>query len=510
LVVTGDNGHGKSSLCEAVCWATWGRLLRGTRRPWSEDLCEVEITVGDGLVVKRRKKGSGSPRLRWSLSGSADGFDRHDTTKHAQDDLDHLVGSFEEWRRTHVFSSTDSMTFAASPDGDRKRLLEALLGLGVLDAAEKSVGAEQRRLDDVVRHMAISCSRLAGKLETLKEEMARTKRALSPTEVPELPIWATRENLEEARREYRSMRATEAELREEVARRGERVAVIEQKLLLLSGGTCPTCEREVPQSMVDGVRALVEESRVDAEGQRDSARGQVVRLRSLAAEAEEEAHAIDAVISEHEAKRVTRSAAQDSYKESMERVRRASMSLSSEAAKVKVVERDLLVARTARDVLGTRGVRSQLLGEALASLESAANVWLERLGGGIEVRARTWTETRTAGVKDTIDLIVVGAGGDEGYAACSTGQRRRVDVAVLMGLADVAAASSGRELGTMWADECFDALDAGARAALADALSDVSGTRPVVIITHNDDLVDQVRSAIPRSSSAHVTSGRIS
>ena len=126
--------------------------------------------------------------------------------------------------------------------------------------------------------------------------------------------------------------------------------------------------------------------------------------------------------------------------------------------------------QVAEKVLGMRGVRVKVLGHALAGIEHVANGWLSRMSSGVKVELKSFTETKTAGINDALSLEIHGVGGGHGYKATSGGERRRVDAALILGLAEVAAAASGGGDGTLWMDEVFDALDVDGCAAVAECL----------------------------------------
>ena len=141
-------------------------------------------------------------------------------------------------------------------------------------------------------------------------------------------------------------------------------------------------------------------------------------------------------------------------------------------------------------VLGLRGVRAQIVSRALAGLQEVANARLARLfEADVRLSLSPTTERASGQVVDAIALGVFGIGGNLGYKAVSSGQRRRVDVALVLALADVSDAALGRKPGTVWFDEVFDTLDAQGVSSTSEILLEMSRTRPVVVISHNPDLV---------------------
>jgi DNA repair exonuclease SbcCD ATPase subunit len=148
------------------------------------------------------------------------------------------------------------------------------------------------------------------------------------------------------------------------------------------------------------------------------------------------------------------------------------------------------------EVLGLKGVRAHVLGHALQGVEAVANTWLPRLGmAGLSVQLRPYTENKGGGMNESISVVLQGAGGGK-YKGASGGERRRVDLAILLGLCEVASAASGRTDSTLWFDELFDALDSDGVQAVVEALVDLSSERCIVVVTHNDNLAARIPAAM--------------
>jgi len=142
-------------------------------------------------------------------------------------------------------------------------------------------------------------------------------------------------------------------------------------------------------------------------------------------------------------------------------------------------------------VLGLRGVRAQVLDHALGALESQANAWLSRMPTDAGVLTLTLTGSTTQKSGNTVDAIALKVRGRP-YASCSGGERRRVDVAILLALRELAVAAHGRD-GSLLCDEVFDALDAPGQADVASALSEMAQERLVVVVTHSPELAKALR-----------------
>lgn len=168
-----------------------------------------------------------------------------------------------------------------------------------------------------------------------------------------------------------------------------------------------------------------------------------------------------------------------------------SLSVAQDTLRAASIEVGIL--RAVREVLGLRGARARVLAEALRGLESVANGWMSRLfSHGAALRLSATSELKSGAVVGAIGLEVEGVG-QGGYRSLSGGERRRVDVALLLALAEVASLAAGSTPGTLFIDEVFDALDAEGIAAVQRELGALASDRCVVLISHSPDLVRDLK-----------------
>jgi DNA repair exonuclease SbcCD ATPase subunit len=109
--------------------------------------------------------------------------------------------------------------------------------------------------------------------------------------------------------------------------------------------------------------------------------------------------------------------------------------------------------------------------------------------GGIQIELASQRERADGkGLVDEIHLAVHGAGGGFGYDACSVGQRRRIDVSLLLGVAKVSHAAYGMPDGNLWFDEVFDVLDPPGTEGVGVALKELAASRCVIVVSHADNV----------------------
>jgi len=516
VVVTGENGVGKSSLVEALSVAAWGKTLRGTPVWRPGGYSSVHVETYDGLDILRENT-KGKTVLQWDTGGASPTYEN--ATK-AQEALGEVVGDWDVWRRSSVFSSSDAAHFTMSTDAERKRLLESIvIGDGRFDVAlDRCRGDLQKARAAVVNHRAAhdyAMQALTAEARRLEE----TRATLSMHEV--VPVDADQAAQATRLRAMltgvdNDMRALTLKSRAASAvgsRNDGTLASMRQMLARLRAETCPTCSQPIPQTLRDDLqgRIVVEEKELEAEATK--ARASVSSIDVELEELTEERNTLAARVRDLE-NAVAAARRSADMREQLERVIASATdaiatyerTVQENARDLEHSEGEVALLEVVEQVLGTKGIRAHILGRALTGLEAVANAWLSRIAGKeLALGLSPYTEKKTGGTSDAIALTVNGAGAGYGYRASSGGERRRIDVALVWALGEVSAAAHGHVPGTMFADEVFDALDGDGTMRAVDALHELAANRTVMVISHREDLVGLLRA----NAHWHVEGGKV-
>jgi len=496
VLVTGPNGAGKSAVAEGIAQAMWGKSLRGTRwSPWrAEKAGSVEIEDG-GLHIHRRWTGK-SKSLTWSKATDVE----FDTTTKAQESLDTVVGPFEVWRRTCVFSAADAAHFTQSSDSERKELLEQLLGLGWFDRALDACRQDLRVAHGSLNVTEHERSQAVAKADGLAVGLSEGQKMLA--DMPPAPeVGLARAELA---RIDAMLSAANADLQDAGQRRSkllsvggrddERVRQVRTKLEKL-GDHCYACGQEISKALHASMMTEIEQAGRAAEYARSCAAEDLRKTSAEAEELAEEAEALRRMVSTMrqkiaaaDATRTARANLERSLRDSGAQVAQLAEKILASGQKVERLRVEVAELTACETVLGVRGARAHIVGETLGSIEAVANEWMRRLSSRIEIQLKPYTEKKSGGVVDSISLALRGAGGDGGYVGASAGERRRVDVALLLALSELA---SGSVAGASWRspiffDEVFDSLDADGREAVRELVDGIAAERCVVLITHDE------------------------
>ena len=114
---------------------------------------------------------------------------------------------------------------------------------------------------------------------------------------------------------------------------------------------------------------------------------------------------------------------------------------------------------------------------------------------------RSYSETARGEMTNKISMEVEGAGGGHGYKASSGGERKRIDIAVMLGLGDIARRLRGERGSTLFFDEAFDALDEAGLVAVVGVLRDLAQDRAVMVVSHSPTLIDLLK---PHAKRVHL------
>lgn len=519
VLVTGENGAGKSAIVEGIAYGFWGETLRKSS-PWSGATGLLDVSCFDGLrVVRTRAKSRDT--LEFCPPGGGDLLSDGTPSK-TQVKLASYTISWPVWRRAFAFSSSDAMHFSLATDGEQKRLIEGLLGLDIFDPALKLCRAElvskETELGNYERKHAVASAALDGAKQRLADaQQWQAESTDRPADLQQLRARSAKlsnaiRNARQQIKELQSQR-TAATLDQGVFQ--SRVDGLRHTLELLKGESCPTCNQPITPELRKRLAAQCADAEREATMQAAaSERAGLDTAEQLAELAEDveglsmQLRDVTRQIDDADAAAKRAALVAKVVAEAQDQIAKCMHDLDVATDRITALRSDIAVLKAVESVLGLRGVRTAVLSRALDGLDSVASLWLARIAGdGIKLRLQSFTQTKTAGTSDKFSMTIEGAGGGHGYAGASQGQRRRIDVALLFALSEVAAASHGLSSGTMLVDEVFDSLDQKGVEAVASAMAEVAKERCVVLITHSHELQSALTSVLRPVARWHVTAG---
>ncbi|MFN8532574.1 MAG: SMC family ATPase [Dehalococcoidia bacterium] len=172
----GENGHGKSTLLDAITWALWGR----SRAKTDDELIhigetdmevEFEFQLGESRYRVIRKRSRRRSQSVASLELQLDSGERFNTlsgnsireTERSIVDLLHL--DYDTFVNSSFLVQGKADSFTVSPPGKRKEILAEMLGLAQYDELES-------RARDHARERHLEIQRLNARIDEIDRELA--------------------------------------------------------------------------------------------------------------------------------------------------------------------------------------------------------------------------------------------------------------------------------------------------------------------------------------------------
>lgn len=142
------------------------------------------------------------------------------------------------------------------------------------------------------------------------------------------------------------------------------------------------------------------------------------------------------------------------------------------------------------EAFGNAGIKSYLLDSVTPFLNRKGNEYLSKLAGNtIQIEFSTQTRLANGELRDKFEVRILNSVGGDSYESNSTGERRRIDLAISLALQDLVMSRSSGRLNVLLYDEIFDGLDAVGCENAIQLLHDMQqNVETIYVITHNDIL----------------------
>ncbi len=490
VLFSGKNGSGKTTIAEAVPMAVWGRTIKDRGQPiWSANKGGKIELEANGRTYTRRQTG----RVKLSFSGGKD----YETTTHAQREVNSHFGEFATWKRSAVLSSQESAGFCGATDAEKKRILEALTHSEALaDAAEIAAKKSKERRESWTekdKQAAIEEARLDAAKRALRESVPSESELEDVEEYDPRAHKIALTEKEKARDELDIASESLISAREEMAALNIDRKRVEKDRDKITAGQCGACGQDITEGMAHAHSLDIETALGAIEARAKQTLGRGKEAKATHAQALEKYEKASDKEREHDARRKnseTIERLKQAKKEEEERAKNAGEDYAKAQFALKEAERakaeaarELDHVKTAHKILGPKGMRAHLVSRTIKALESSANSWLSRIGDKeIQLQMSAYGAKSDGSRKDEITISATIDGAEVSVKSASRGERRRIDIAICLALAELAEASSGAQRSTIFADEIFDGLTSAGISAVMGALSDLAEDRCVVVI----------------------------
>lgn len=185
--IIGKNGAGKTTIIEAIVWCQFGQCIRdglGVNDVVNDIVgknCNVRLTFANGYSISRSRKHSEfQNRVIVEKDGIVQPQFEGPSARSSQASINELLGvDFDTFIRTILLGNESTRSFLSASQLQKRQLIEAALGLGILDGCtetcnlmmsqvDEELGVKQSRLKEVTHTITHLKGRVSQMVKTLK------------------------------------------------------------------------------------------------------------------------------------------------------------------------------------------------------------------------------------------------------------------------------------------------------------------------------------------------------
>jgi len=245
--LSGDNGHGKSALLDALTWCLWGRARARSDEELvhlgrTEMEVELEFELGDNRyrVIRKRslrpgtRRAQGVPTLEFQVR---DGTEFRSITGNSIAEtqrriLEALRMDYDTFINSAFLLQGRADEFTIKPPAERKRVLAEILGLGLYDVWEERARELARERDSRRRELQSALAEIEHELEkrpAYEAEHLQAEQTLAGVEVEVKRLEAEVNHLRGKKRELAVKEQGLIELQERLHHSERELAEVRQR-----------------------------------------------------------------------------------------------------------------------------------------------------------------------------------------------------------------------------------------------------------------------------------------
>ena len=505
-LITGDNGAGKSTMLDAICWGLYGKAFRNISKSQivnslNKRDCVVEIEFVIGTRKYKVVRGIGPTIFEIWCDGQL--LPRPAISQDYQNNLTQniLKMRINSFRQVVCLGSASHTPFMLLGTGERRKIVEDLLDIEIFTLMNEVLGSKRsdnKSETNEARHQLDMAAQSIEIKEAHHEKMVNQQAHKIETEKRHLA--REEDTLERVRTKQETLAGELAELNSE-GKADELDSVVDLVYKLKTNSNkyqkdyeffehnteCPTCTQGITDTIRDTKKNEASDKRAECDhaitdlGAKQSSIQAVLdrcaelsdKIKRKVAEIEQSKKTID-LYSTRIVELESEVDDMDTTELDKEKRRLAVLKVELEAL---VMTRDLY--DTAYKLLRDDGVKAQIIKQYVPIINHTANVYLQRMGLPIRFE-----------LDESFKEIVRSRYQDEfKYENFSMGERQRIDLALLLTWRAIAKSRGSVSTNLLILDETFDSsLDASGTEELIKIIYDLTGTN-IFIISHKGEIL---------------------
>jgi len=528
-LVVGENGSGKSTILDALCFGLFGKAFRNVNKPQlvssinlKNCLVEVEFSLGrrDYKVVRGIK-----PTV-FEIYQDGELLNQEAATKDYQKELEEkiLKLNYKSFTQIVILGSASFTPFMQLPQGHRREIIEDILDIQIfstmntilktrianmkseISLLENQITLGKQSVKLQKEYIAKLEKDIEKKLVDNQNEIERTQRDLANTSVLVTELQTQYSTLKESVNDEKSLVEKRAEwnalmktLSERVKKANESISFYEEH------DNCPTCS----QVISDDLKGIAIEKHTHKIDEIEDAINQLSeKVTAVEAKIEEitqikqKISDIQMTIIEYNSDIITKQAlikrlTDDNDKgavdsEELEKAKNELKVLAKDvleiADKKSSVSQDFYYMEAAATLLKDTGIKTKIIKQYIPVINKLVNKYLTAMDFFVSFELdEAFNESIKSRHRD-----------DFTYASFSEGEKQRIDLALLFTWRAIAKMKNSVSTNLLLLDEVFDSsLDANGTDYVMNLLDTLDDDTHVFVISHKgDQLFDKFKNVI--------------
>lgn len=524
-----SNGAGKSvAIVDTIFYSLYGRTLSGLKASevvmWNKKDCynEIQFEYDDKEYQVKRKRSGNNIDLKLIVDEKdLSSMDSRMTQK----DIDNII-SYDVLRNTTVFSGSVFNSFVVAGDKEKKAIISSLLGLELLEERKKYTKELYSNYKNKIAGLEGRISSNMDMIESTREELVKTtildkeleeeKSKLKKLDTKINKLINSKESLQEEIKKKEDkqekisisvdeIREQETEITVSITKENSSLSHIEKEISEIKKvgdkTNCPTCKQKVNKSTIKEYIDDLKEDLVPIQKRlrglekqqkdiKDSLEQKIVEKRNLNTEINKIVDKVSEInkemssLKDEEREIEIELRSYENKKEHLESlIKKAEKEIEKSNKEKEKYEKQMPIFKFWIDGFSSSGIINFILDLSIPELNKELNRCLSYLfGGDVVAKFKPFSKLKSGEIREKWDFDITGLGS---YKSCSSGQKRRLDISVLLALNTILRKRF--ETNLIVFDEALDPLDGIGIEKTIELIKNLK-IPSTFLITHSSDL----------------------
>ena len=528
-IITGENGAGKSTILDALCFVLFNRPFRDIKKPQLMNsinekglVTEIEFSIGNVEYVVRR----GIKPAVFEILKNGNLIDQPGSVRDYQTQLEDTILklNYKSFTQIVVLGNASFTPFMQLSTKDRREVIEDLLDIQIFSHMNTLLKdrvarnkTEKQEVEYQIDLLGEKISIQKDYLEKLNADVEKQKAELQA----ELQEWALQgltaqtqqtkaldkiNELSESIANADKVNTKSAKVSELMMKLHDKIAKAEKRIRFYEKhDNCPTCEQVIEATakakQLENTQRIAEETQSaisELEKQQVSLNEEIQYITSVQQEIttwQQHWRDCESALSTYQsnADRVKDKLSSIQSNEETEgspssKIQQLETELGAFESKSESLSKDFEVLKIATEMLRDGGIKKKIIKQYVPIINKLVNKYLASLDFFVNFE-----------LDEEFNEVIKSRYRDEfSYASFSEGEKMRIDLALLFTWRAVAKLKNSTNTNLLILDEVFDAsLDTSGCDEFLKLLQEIGGDTNVFVISHKGDvLTDKFRSQI--------------